>query len=512
MPTAAASASGTASARRRARCANGDSGAAPATSTTAIPRTSRWCASWGLDALRLLDRVAARPARRRAAAANEAGLDFYDRLVDELLAAGIEPCVTLYHWDLPQALEDAGGWPSARPREAFVDYAEAVGARLGDRVTRWITLNEPWVAAWLGYGWGMHAPGRTSDDATRSPLRTTSSSPTGCGVAALRELVGRRRGRRHVQPGAVEPRRHRRRSPTRPGHVDGYRNRWFLDPLFRGAYPDDMLATFGDAIRRFSPATWRRSPPRPTSSASTTTRVAWPSRRRDDDRPHVVVPGADAHRHGLGGLSRRACASCLVRLQRRLRAAGDLHHRERRRVRRRAPARRPRSSTRERARTSHATSTPSRERSPTACRVRGYFVWSLLDNFEWAHGYGKRFGIVYVDFATLERVPKSSFYWYRDFAAAPGEEGPDRGPYRPDALNGAGGVRPRFRADAARGRGAGLRGRRALRPARPRAGRVAAWLADRASSPAADTRRSMRSRRGCRPWRRRPDARLPTGW
>ena len=96
-------------------------------------------------------------------AVNVAGLDFYDRLVDQLLAAGIEPVATLYHWDLPQALEDEGGWTSRATSDAFVTYARHVVERLGDRVSRWITHNEPWVASWLGYGWGMHAPGRTSE-------------------------------------------------------------------------------------------------------------------------------------------------------------------------------------------------------------------------------------------------------------------------------------------------------------------------------------------------------------
>ena len=108
---------------------------------------------------------------------NEAGLDFYDRLVDALLASGIQPCVTLYHWDLPQPLEDAGGWPSRDTAEAFVEYAEVVARRLGDRVTRWITHNEPWVASWLGYGGASSRLGGRAT-ATRSRPRTTCCSPT----------------------------------------------------------------------------------------------------------------------------------------------------------------------------------------------------------------------------------------------------------------------------------------------------------------------------------------------
>src|SRR6476619_296757 len=118
---------------------------------------------------------------------NQAGLDFYDRLVDELLANGIEPFATLFHWDTPQALEDLGGWPSRATAEAFAEYTEAVARRLGDRVHNWITHNEPWVHAWIGHSWGKHAPGRTSEvDAVAAAHHLLLSH--GWAVAVLRAL------------------------------------------------------------------------------------------------------------------------------------------------------------------------------------------------------------------------------------------------------------------------------------------------------------------------------------
>jgi beta-glucosidase len=174
---------------------------------------------------------------------NARGLDFYDRLVDALLEEGIEPYVMLYHWDLPQALEDAGGWPERGTAEAFASLAEAVGRRLGDRVSSWITHNEPWCQSWLGYGYGIHAPGRTSQrDALAAAHHLLLSH--GLAVEALRrESPGSQVGitldlyPMHAATGADE-----NGDATRL--ADGTRNRWFLDPVLRGEYPEDVLEHF----------------------------------------------------------------------------------------------------------------------------------------------------------------------------------------------------------------------------------------------------------------------------
>src|ERR671930_907499 len=171
---------------------------------------------------------------------NAAGLNFYDRLVDELLAHGVEPFATLFHWDTPQALEDAGGWPARATAEAFVEYAETVAARLGDRVRYWTTHNEPWVCAWIGHAWGEHAPGRTSEtDAVAAAHHLLLSH--GWAVEAIRRAVpdaqvGITLNLAHAYPASETP-----EDEAAAWQVDGEGNRWFLDPIFRGAYPADLL-------------------------------------------------------------------------------------------------------------------------------------------------------------------------------------------------------------------------------------------------------------------------------
>ena len=170
---------------------------------------------------------------------NEKGLDFYDRLVDELLGSGITPFVTLFHWDTPQVIEDAGGWPSRDTVEAFCEYVEAVAGRLGDRVTRWITHNEPWVVSWVGHAWGHHAPGRKSDPdalATAHHLLLTH----GRAVDILRRLspgseVGITLNLDHPYPATDDE-----ADAAAARWVDGLHNRWFLDPIFHTRYPADM--------------------------------------------------------------------------------------------------------------------------------------------------------------------------------------------------------------------------------------------------------------------------------
>ena len=276
MPTGAASSIWDRFCAKPATCATVRAATWPATSTTATPRTSRW-RELGVNALRLsISWPRILPEGRGRV--NAAGLDFYDRVVDELLANGIEPLVTLYHWDLPAALEDAGGWPERATAEALGEYAQVVGARLGDRVRRWITLNEPWVIAWLGYGYGVHAPGRTSAvrRGRRRPSRSARTRPGHRGPASesAAALVGvsvdletvagrdrnprRRRGRAGIRR-AQEPLVPR---PDLPGRIPGGR---------AGAARSGRAAGPGG---RHGAHLARRS----TSSASTTTSVAW-SRR-----------------------------------------------------------------------------------------------------------------------------------------------------------------------------------------------------------------------------------------
>jgi len=327
---------------------------------------------------------------------NEAGLDFYDRLVDALLAAGIEPWPTLFHWDLPQRLEDAGGWPERATTEAFAEYAEAVAARLGDRVTWWITHNEPRVMSQLGYGEGIFAPGRRSDaDALAAAHHLLLSH--GLAAAVLRrDVPGAKIGIALDLTDAV-PATDSEADRDAARRLDGTINRLFLDPVLRGSYPDDLPQPFGgeidDADLRTISAPldflgvnyYHRQVVRAPGEAEL---VVSPQgftdvlvRLRDEYAPPAIVVTEN-------GTSFGDAVGHDGRVRDPERQAYIADHLD-------AVAR----------------------ALDAGVPVTGYLVWSLLDNFEWSDGYWKRFGLVYVDFPTLERIPKGSFYWYRDFIA-----------------------------------------------------------------------------------------------
>jgi beta-glucosidase len=341
---------------------------------------------------------------------NQAGLDFYDRLVDELLANGIEPFATLFHWDTPQALEDLGGWRDRATAEAFVEYTKAVVGRLGDRVQHWITHNEPWVYAWVGNAWGLHAPGRTSEaDAVAVAHHLLLSH--GWAVDAIRRVspdarVGITLNLAHVYPATGTP-----EDEAAAYRRDGEDNRWFLDPIFRGSYPADLLdrndlvaphVRDGDLQAMAAPldflginnysrfivaagAEGPRTVPNPDAQHTDMGWEVYPDGLHD-----VLVRVARDYEPAAIYITENGAAFPDVRVH-----DGAVHDVER---------------------TAYLESyigAVGRAISKGG-PVKGYFVWSLLDNFEWGFGYSKRFGIVYVDFPTLERVPKDSFYWYRD--------------------------------------------------------------------------------------------------
>jgi beta-glucosidase len=347
-------------------------------------------------------------------AVNPAGLDFYDRLVDELLANDIEPFATLFHWDTPQSLEDAGGWPVRPTAEAFADYAEAVVARLGDRVRRWMTHNEPWVHAWIGHAWGEHAPGRTSEaDAVAAAHHLLLSH--GWAVEAIRRAapdaqVGIVLNLAHAYPASDSP-----EDEAAAWRVDGEGNRWFLDPIFRGSYPADLLdrnelvapvlhdgdlETIAAPIDflgvnnyfRFVVGAGPNGPQFVANPEAQHTDMGWEV--HPDGLYKLLVRVANDYAPPAIYVTENGAAFGDVRVH-----DGAVHDPER---------------------TAYletyidAVGRATAEGAP----VKGYFVWSFLDNFEWGHGYSKRFGIVYIDYPTLERVPKDSFYWYRDLIAA----------------------------------------------------------------------------------------------
>lgn len=360
------------------------------------------------------------------------GLDFYRRLVDELLEAGIRPVATLYHWDLPQELEDAGGWPQRETAERFGQYAEIMAEALGDRVATWTTLNEPWCGAFLGYGSGVHAPGRTSvvaslraahhfnlahgwaTQALHTVLPSTSEISLTLNLHAVRALTDSAADRDAAR------------------RIDAVGNRIFLDPVFHGRLPEDLVRDTapvtdwsfvqeGDLDVISTPIDWLGinyySPAVVTAGSS--------------DAPSPWA-GAEEHVRFLPAPGPRTAmdwpvdAEGLYELLTRLRddlpgvplvitengaayddyadPSGEVHDPERVAYLR-----------------SHLTAV--HRAIGDGADVRGYFLWSLLDNFEWAYGYSKRFGIVHVDFATQRRTFKDSARWYAEVIARGGLTG-----------------------------------------------------------------------------------------
>ncbi|MFB9239335.1 GH1 family beta-glucosidase [Plantactinospora siamensis] len=364
---------------------------------------------------------------------NAAGLDFYDRLVDALCAHGIEPLPTLYHWDLPQELEDRGGWTVRDTAERFAGYAVAVHDRLGDRVRTWTTLNEPWCSAYLGYGSGLHAPGRRDPAAAFAALHHLLLAH-GLAAQALRAGGARSIGL-VVNPAAVRP-----VDPASAADldavrlVDGLHNRIILEPVLGRGYPDDMLehmSRYGSGLGaghggldwleatdektigapldllgvNFYAPTYVAArpgapgaPPYPGSEGidfppptGPVTDMGWgidPSALTDVLRRI----GADAPGIPLMVTENGAAFPDRI-VDGRVRDAGRIGYLD------------------GHLRAAHAA-------LAAGVDLRGYLAWSLLDNFEWAEGYGKRFGLVHVDYATQRRTCKDSAHWYGSVVAA----------------------------------------------------------------------------------------------
>ena len=341
---------------------------------------------------------------------NRAGLDFYDRLVDDLLANGLDPYVTLYHWDLPQALEENGGWPVRDTVDAFTEYTEVVVARLGDRVRHWITQNEPWVISWLGYGLGVHAPGRTSDsDALAAGHHILLAH--GRAAEVLRREAPDSEVGIAVDLVPMYPFSDTEADIEAAHREDGFRNRWFLDAVLGRGYPEDMLERYAEILPPIADGDLETiAAPLDFLGINYYTRNvvrAGVGEVAMDGAEHTDM-GWEVYPDGLRDL--------LVRLHAEYELP-DLYITENGAA---FPDSRNNGTVRDPRRIAYLGGHLDAVASAIAdgVPVRGYFLWSLLDNFEWAFGYSRRFGIVYVDFETLERVPKDSFAWYRDFIAA----------------------------------------------------------------------------------------------
>ncbi|MGH3737578.1 MAG: GH1 family beta-glucosidase [Micromonosporaceae bacterium] len=358
-------------------------------------------------------------------AVNPKGLDFYDRLVDELCAAGIAPAATLFHWDLPQPLEDAGGWTSRETAERFAEYATVVGEKLGDRVAMWMPLNEPVVVTMFGYAVGNHAPGRALGFEAL-PVAHHLLLGHGLAVQALRAAgcgnIGIASNHAPTWPAS--------RDAEDVGAAQAYDtlvNWLFADPLLTGRYPegfdqampgpvaDDLAvistpldwyginyyqpalvgvagggqaaAVDGAALPPGLPFELREHPDRPKTDFGWSivpeglTEILTSFRDRYGTRlPPLYVTESGCSYHDAPPVDGRVADQPRI----------DYHDAHIRAV---ADAR------------------------AAGVDVRGYFAWSIMDNFEWAEGYRERFGLVYVDYATLTRTPKDSFFWYRDLVA-----------------------------------------------------------------------------------------------
>ena len=345
---------------------------------------------------------------------NKAGLDFYDRLVDELLAAGIRPFVSLYHWDLPQALENAGGWPERATAEAFGEYVEIVAERLGDRVRDWLTQNEPYCISWLGYALGVHAPGRTEVAAAAAAAHHVLLSH-GLAVEALRrESPGSEIGI-VLDSWPVYTASDDARDAEAAVEADGFRNRLFFDPVLRGSYPADVLEQLGDATPPIHDGDLATiSAPIDFVGLNNYSRTI--VRADSDGKPQNVTNGGPTTEMGWE-IYPNGIYDVLVRLHREY-DVPKLYVTENGGAFPDVLLHDGQVDDRDRIEYLHQYLGAVGRAIDDGVPVRGYFVWSLLDNFEWAYGYSRRFGLLYVDYSTLERVPKSSFYWYRDLIDA----------------------------------------------------------------------------------------------
>ncbi|GAA0280452.1 GH1 family beta-glucosidase [Cryptosporangium japonicum] len=350
---------------------------------------------------------------------NPAGLAFYDRLVDTMLAKGITPAATLYHWDLPQALEDKGGWTQRDIAHFFAEYAAVLADKLGDRVGFWCTLNEPFIVTAFGYALGVHAPGR---QLFTDAFAVAHHQLLGHGLAveALRAAnvtgkIGVVNALAPVHPDSDDPADH-----VAAGILDTLMNRTYTDPLLLGRYPDETAAVYAGAdlsvvkdgdlstisapidffgVNFYNPHRVRAAAPEQFGHEIVeypgvpTTAMGWPvvpeaftelltglQERYGEKLPPIYVTENGAAYDDVPGPDGRVQDDDRIAyLDRHLRAV-------------------------------HAAMAAGAD-------VRGYFCWSFLDNFEWAEGYQKRFGLVRVDYETLERTPKASYDWYRSVIA-----------------------------------------------------------------------------------------------
>lgn len=350
------------------------------------------------------------------------GIAFYDRLVDELLDHGITPYVTLYHWDLPQALQDRGGWANRHTVDAFVRYADVISAALGDRVKQWKTHNEPWVASFVGHSDGVFPPGHTDFTEALTVAHHILLSH-GRAVPAIRANVP------DAEVGIVIDCRPSTPATDDPAdiaaqrHFDGFRNRWFFDPIFGKGYPLDMV----DAYRRRGRFDTEQPP---FILPCDLDQIAVPidfigvnyytaleiSAGADETEDTGVAPGPNPP-DGYTEMGWPIVPSALTAFLKRLNddyGAADIRVTENGASYSDGPGLDGDVHDGRRIEYLRAHLAAVADAIELGVPVTSYFVWSILDNFEWVLGYSQRFGLVWVDHATGERIPKDSLAWYGD--------------------------------------------------------------------------------------------------
>jgi len=340
---------------------------------------------------------------------NQAGIDFYSSLVDELLEADIRPCLTLYHWDLPQAIQDEGGWQNPETALWFRDYSALLYDKLGDRVKFWITLNEPWVISFIGHALGVHAPG-IFDVEGMLKVGHTLMQAHGHALSAYRESGRDGQIGITVDVETAMPATDSDEDRAAAQRYHAFKNRWFLDPIFLGTYPKEMYAAFPTMPGMEPEDVKLIRQPVDFIGVNNYTRTVW----RHDDRcflqaDHVMPDGTytemewEVYPEGLYRILtwvHEHCSGPALYVTENGAAFPDSVE--------------PDGSVKDDERLDYV-----REYLKACHRaieegvdLRGYYLWSLMDNFEWGFGYSKRFGIVRVDFETQKRTVKKSGHWY----------------------------------------------------------------------------------------------------
>lgn len=345
-------------------------------------------------------------------AINPAGLDFYDKLVDSLLANGIRPFVTLYHWDLPQVLEDKGGWTNRDIVDWFGEYTQAITKRLGDRVKDWMTLNEPWVFTYLGYAVGVHAPGHRDLNMYLKASHYSIMAHARA-MSIIRANAPDSEAGIVLNPAWADPYTDSLQDQFASQRSLSFQNRWWLHPLYKGEYPADMTAIYADRLNFIQSGDFDELKANPTDFLGVnfyTRQVVKASPYSVDWLKFDTVRQNREHTEMDWEVSPEAIYNVLEHIHNEY-APPKFYITENGAAFNDVPQGDAVHDPRRTAFYQHYLANCHRA-IQDGIPLKGYFAWSLLDNFEWAEGYSKRFGLVYVDYLTQQRIVKDTGKWY----------------------------------------------------------------------------------------------------